>query len=143
MDNYDFFQENLKTAMNAEGALQEQADIYAESWEAAEDRVRAAAEAIYSNLINDDFFIELLDFGADALNVIDKIMDSLGGMPGILSIISAIILKTFKGKIVDEIEGMTNAIVSLTDMEGVKTKNKTAKKATKKPPVTRRLLIAI
>ena len=46
-----------------------------------------------------------MDFGADALTTIDKIMDSLGGMPGILSIISAIILKTFKGKIVDEISG--------------------------------------
>ena len=133
MDNWDkgdsdSFQANLKTVEKAEGALDEQADIYAESWEAASDRVRAAAEAIYSNLINDEFFIDLLDFGADALTTIDKIMDSLGGMPGILSVISAIILKTFRGKIVDEIEGMTNALVSLTDMEGAKMKSQATKK---------------
>jgi len=35
MDNWDFMQENLATARGSEGALQEQADIYAESWEAA------------------------------------------------------------------------------------------------------------
>ena len=64
-----------------------------------------------------------MDFGADALTTIDKIMDSLGGMPGILSVISAIILKTFRGKIVDEIEGMTSALVGLADMEGAKGKS--------------------
>ena len=31
MDNWDAMQENLNTAYNSEGALQEQADIYAES----------------------------------------------------------------------------------------------------------------
>jgi len=35
MDNWDFMQENLATAKGAEGTLQKQADIYAESWEAA------------------------------------------------------------------------------------------------------------
>jgi TP901 family phage tail tape measure protein len=47
MDNWGTFQENLSMAQNSEGALQEQADIYAESWEAARDRVTAAAETIY------------------------------------------------------------------------------------------------
>jgi hypothetical protein len=40
----DSFMANLSTARSAEGTLQQQADIYAESWEAASDRVRAAAE---------------------------------------------------------------------------------------------------
>ena len=35
---------NLDTAYGASGALQEQADIYAESWEASKDRVQAALE---------------------------------------------------------------------------------------------------
>ena len=55
MDNWDKFEMNLEVAEGAEGALQEQADIYAESWEAASTRVRAAAEEIYSALLNDDF----------------------------------------------------------------------------------------
>jgi hypothetical protein len=47
MDNWDFMKKNLNTAANAEGELQRQADIYAESWEAASKRVKAALETIY------------------------------------------------------------------------------------------------
>jgi hypothetical protein len=32
MDNWDFYEKNVDAANNATGALQEQADIYAESW---------------------------------------------------------------------------------------------------------------
>jgi TP901 family phage tail tape measure protein len=35
LDNWDTVQENINTAKNSEGTLQKQADIYAESWEAA------------------------------------------------------------------------------------------------------------
>jgi hypothetical protein len=35
MDNYDAFQGNVDISKNAEGTLDGQADIYAESWEAA------------------------------------------------------------------------------------------------------------
>jgi hypothetical protein len=38
---------NLNTVAGSEGALQKQADIYAQSWEAAEKRVQAAAEGIF------------------------------------------------------------------------------------------------
>jgi len=56
-DNWDFMKQNLETAYNADGTLEEQAEIYAESWEAARKRVRAAAEDIYNDLLDDDFFI--------------------------------------------------------------------------------------
>mgnify|MGYP003457883600 CR=1 FL=1 len=35
MDNWDFMERNIELAENATGTLDEQADIYAESWEAA------------------------------------------------------------------------------------------------------------
>jgi hypothetical protein len=47
MDNWDFMKENLEIANAATGTLQDQADIYAQSWEAARDRVKAATEGIY------------------------------------------------------------------------------------------------
>jgi len=53
MDSSDFFKKNLATAMGAEGELKRQAEIYAESWEAARDRVKAAAEELYSDIIDD------------------------------------------------------------------------------------------
>jgi hypothetical protein len=51
LDNYDSFQDNLNIVMESEGALNEQADIYAESWRAAAHRVKAAAEGIYDSLL--------------------------------------------------------------------------------------------
>ena len=47
MNNYDYFKENLEVARNSEGTLQKQADIYAESWEAAEKRVKASMQGLY------------------------------------------------------------------------------------------------
>lgn len=57
MDNFDFFKENVATALNSEGELTRQADTYAKGWEAARKRVKAAAEDIYSSLINDQAYI--------------------------------------------------------------------------------------
>nr|DAF37512.1 MAG TPA: hypothetical protein [Caudoviricetes sp.]DAK59235.1 MAG TPA: hypothetical protein [Caudoviricetes sp.] len=47
MNNYDYFKENVSVAEQSTGALDKQAEIYAESWEAAQKRVRAAAEGVY------------------------------------------------------------------------------------------------
>ena len=79
MDNWDTFQKNLTSAKTAEGTIQKQADIYAESWEAAKDRVTAAAEAIYSKLINDEFFIDILNGFEKFLNGVSNVIDGLGG----------------------------------------------------------------
>lgn len=99
MDNWDQFQQNLNTATTSEGSLQKQADIYAESWDAAEKRVQASAEAIYKQLLNDDFFIDLTNLFADLLDGIKLVVDAMGGVPGILSVIGMLIPKLFGDKI--------------------------------------------
>jgi hypothetical protein len=91
----DSFQANLETTATAEGALQEQADIYAESWEAAQDRVTAALEEIYNQLLDDDFFISITDGFADFLNVVSNTIDSLGGLSGVLTVASSVMFKMF------------------------------------------------
>jgi hypothetical protein len=95
MDNWDTFQENLNTAKGSEGALQEQADIYAESWEAARDRVTASAETIYESLIKDEFFIDLNNALADTLDMLGGLIDLVGGVPGILSVVATLVTKIF------------------------------------------------
>ncbi|MCM1217905.1 MAG: hypothetical protein NC548_25735 [Lachnospiraceae bacterium] len=99
MENWDFFKENLAIAEGSEGTLEQQAKIYAESWEAARDRVRAAAENIYDSLINEDFFIWLDDAFTPILNGIAAITDALGGLPGILGIVGVAMNKIYGDKI--------------------------------------------
>lgn len=85
MDNWDFMKENLETAKNATGELQKQADIFAESWEAARKNVKASAEGIYDSLVKDKFWIDLTNGFADALKQVEILVDSLGGLKGVLS----------------------------------------------------------
>lgn len=100
MDNWNFFQENLQTSLLSEGALEEQADIYADSWEAAQKRVQASSEAIYNKLLNDEFFIDLNNALASTLDFIDNIITSMGGLKGILPLIITSVTKLFGPKIV-------------------------------------------
>ena len=91
MDNFDFYEQNLATAQNSDGALDAQAEIYADSWEAAEKRVRAAAENIYDSLLDDEFFIKMTNAFAIFLEGLGGFVDGFGGMEGVLSMIGGFI----------------------------------------------------
>ena len=129
MDNWDSMETNLITAKGSSGALQEQADIYAESWDAAKDRVRASAEAIYSSLINDEFFISLNNGFAGFLDQISNIIDGLGGLKGVLLTLTPIVTKLFRDQITS---GLRNTIVSL---QALTPKGKASLKATQQEAI--------
>lgn len=95
MENKDYFKELVGVAKNSEGTLTEQANIYAESWEASKKRVQAALEEIYHQLVDDKFFIDLNDTLGDGINLVSKFIDTLGGLPGVLAVVSASMLKSF------------------------------------------------
>lgn len=114
MDNWDFMQENLQTVAKASGTLDEQAQIYAESWEAAKKRVQAAAEGIYQDLLKDDFFIGLTDAFGSVLKFIDKIIDSLGGLSGVLPGIALLVNKIFGDKIIAGAQTLAHNLMNLT-----------------------------
>ena len=99
MDNWDYFQQNLEVATGAEGTLNKQAEIYAESWEAAEKRVQAAAEGIFQSLIDDKFFISLNNGFANLLGGLDAFIDSAGGVKTVLIGIAGIVSSVFANKI--------------------------------------------
>ena len=115
MDNFDTYQENIRTAQTADGTLDKQAEIYAESWEAAQDRVTAAAEKIYSALLNDDFFIDLLDGFSGVLESIGGMVDGLGGVKGVLLAISAIATKVFGAQMAKGLNDMAYNMQMLTE----------------------------
>lgn len=108
MENKDYFKELVGVAKKSEGTLQEQADIYAESWEASKKRVQASLEEIYKQLVNDKFFIDLNDTLSDTINLTSKLIDSLGGLPGVLSVVSTLMLKSFGPDIVNNMQRMAS-----------------------------------
>ena len=98
MDNWNFMKENLETAKNATGELQKQADIFAESWEAARKNVKASAEGIIQSLIDEDFWIDATNGFADFLKVLDFVVKGLNGLKGILSILGVLAFKLYGNK---------------------------------------------
>lgn len=95
MDNWDFMKENLETAKGATGELQKQADIFAESWEAARKNVKASAEGIYDSLVKDEFWIDLTNGFAGFLKIIESAINSVGGLKGVLLGLAIILQKQF------------------------------------------------
>ena len=80
MDKWDVFQENLNTAKNAKGSLQRQADIHAESWDAASKNIKTSLEEIYSNLIDSKAMVDLMKFLSKAIEGFGHFVDSIGGV---------------------------------------------------------------
>lgn len=113
MDGWDFMQENVALSLNSDGTLDEQAEIYAESWEAASNRVRAAAEDIYDSLLDDEFFIALLNGFEDILTVVGKLIDGMGGFEGVISSLGAVLTRVFSTQLA---QSLTNASYTLTMM---------------------------
>lgn len=114
MDHWDDMKQNLAFAQDADGTLDEQAEIYAESWEAAQKRVRAAWEAIWNDLINDDFFITLLNGAEDALHAIDDVIDSMGGLRGVILLVGTALTTVFSQEIAGEINRLAGNIRIMT-----------------------------
>ena len=117
MDNWDFFKENLAMAQDADGALEQQAEIYAESWEAARNRTKAAAEDIYDSLINPDFYIKVDDLITPLLSGTADVIDAMGGMNGVLAVSVLLINKVYGDKIAESLRESAVQIGFLTNQE--------------------------
>lgn len=117
MDNWDFFKENLALAQEADGALNQQAKIYGESWKAARDEVKAAAEDIYDSLINPDFYIDVNNMVTPLLTFLAKFIDGMGGLNGILSVSALLMNKVYGDKIAQTMRDMAANLSFMKDSD--------------------------
>lgn len=129
----DSMMANLNTVAGSEGALQKQADIYAESWEAAEKRAQAAAEGIYQSLLDDKFFITLTNGFTNLLTGLDAFIEGAGGVKTVLMGIGSIIMTVFANKIPSALQTLKYNFQVLTkgSQEAYATIQKDMQEATK------------
>ena len=116
MDNYKDVQKNQGIAEDSSGTIQKQADIYAESWEASSKRVKAAAQGLYEQLLNDEFFIKFNDLLTGLINGVGKFIKTLGGVPGVLGLLGTVATTVFKDQIALSID---NLVYKLSVFTGV------------------------
>lgn len=129
MDNWDFFKKNLAIAKNADGALNQQAETYAESWEAARDRISASAEDVYDSLINKDFFISFDNGLSKVLDRTADFVDGMGGLAGVLATLSKLTLAVYGDKIEASIRDMVQNISLMTGYEQARSRELQAQAA--------------
>jgi len=103
------FQKNLTTAKDSAGALESQANIFGDSWEAASNRVRASMESIYSNMIPTQSVIKATNSLAEVLDLVGQITGAFGGLEGIILIVSSVMVNKFQADIAQSIQsGIAN-----------------------------------
>ena len=112
MDNWDSMERNLNTANTSAGSLQKQQDIYAESWEAASERSKAALEGLYQTLLNDKGFITLINGLTGVTEAVTVLADALGGLPGILGMVGMISTKVFSQQMSAGLQNMATNLVA-------------------------------
>lgn len=110
MNNWGDVQKNVLAAKNSTGTLQEQADIYAESWEAARKRVQTSLQKIYTQIIEDKTFIKMTDSVSKFVDAIGNVIDGLGGVKGLLVTILPLMTQIFKK---DMISGMRTIMTNM------------------------------
>ena len=117
MNNYDAFKGNVFLAETSGGTLNNQAEIYAESWEAAQARVKAASEDFWDTLLNDDFFIDLLGIFEKLIVGVNSFTDSIGGVPGLISGIGIIASTVFGQQMAGTFDNLKLDLMTLMGLE--------------------------
>ena len=117
MENWDDFQKNLNTANTSAGTLDSQAEIFAEGWEAASNKVRTSWESLWQSLIKSDSATTVFDTLSKFVDGLATITQSIGGLKGVLTSVFGIALKVFSPKIT---EGLSNMAYGIGMMFGGK-----------------------
>ena len=113
MDNWDFFKENLNTANNATGALNEQQEIYMDSLEAHLEKMSAEWESLYDTIFDEETVKTLVDLVTGLTGALNNLMQGLGGgmndIVFIVSSLSSIFSKQLGGEIENVLENIEKA----------------------------------
>lgn len=88
-DNWDMYLDALKTSKEAEGTLEKQQSIYMESTAAHLQQLRTAAEGVYDSLLKPEDINNTADALTSIVTQIEKIIDSVGGLKGVLPVVLA------------------------------------------------------
>lgn len=111
-DNWDMYQDALKTSKGSAGTLQKQQDIYMESTEAHLEKLGATAEDLYASLFNTEDMNDLIDMLAKLVDGVDNFVEAIGGGAGVLRNFGAIAFNVFNKQIAN------SAARAVTNVQG-------------------------
>lgn len=98
-DNWDQYLSTLEQVNNAEGALQEQQDIYMESTRAHLDALTAQWEDLFDSLLDSDSINGVTDFLRGLVGLVTNLVDSLGGGEEVFIAFGSVLTRVFSSQI--------------------------------------------
>ena len=100
MTNFDKAREALEVSMDSAGSGMKEFEIQMDSIEAKSNQFKAAFEALSTSVVNSDLLKGLIDTGTTLLQVLDSLIEKLGGFGNTITIIGlAIATLNFKGTV--------------------------------------------
>ena len=109
-DNWGMYEESLKTSQNSLGTLNEQNEIYMESMEAHLNKLTAASEKLYGELMDPEGINPLIDSLTTIVDLLGSFTSVIGGGAGALQLLGLIGMKVFQKQIVS---GLTTTITNM------------------------------
>ena len=105
MNSSDMYNEYKQSAQEGKdkGTLDQMNEKYVDSLEGKLNKLQASFEGIFSNLFDTDDFYGFLDGLSSAVDLVNELIESLGGITPILTGIGATALKVFSGNIADSV----------------------------------------
>ena len=97
-DSWDEYKDTVTTSLNAEGTTLKQNEVYMDSYAAHAKSLQASMESLYMELFNSDDMIGIVDILNEVIKGLTTIVDLLGGLPGVLGVISGLMTKTVFSK---------------------------------------------
>ena len=111
-NNWEMYQDALTVSMEATGAAEEQNAKRLESLSAKTNQLRAATEELYMTLLDSDGFKVMIEGATLLIQALNKIVELMGGIVPILSIIGPAFLMAFGQKVVYD---LNESIMTLGD----------------------------
>lgn len=113
-DNWAEYEDALNVSMQANGTLQKQQEIYAESLTAKLNGLKAAKEDLFDSLVDTDSFKDLIEIFTKLIDVLSTFVDSISGGGAALAYLGSILTKVFNKQIAGSIQNL------VTNLNGMK-----------------------
>jgi hypothetical protein len=102
MDNPEYYQKAYNATQGASGMMDQMNEYYIEGIEGRLNTLQTAGEQIISTLFDQDNIEPVIEAATDFLNIINTIIDTVGGGMPVFTALSAVILKMFSAQISEQ-----------------------------------------
>lgn len=89
LSNTDILEKSYKEAMQSAGSAMREQEKYQESIKHSIDRAKASLEELSNTTINSESLKDFIDFGNDAIQVLNQLIEKFGLMPGVVAAATA------------------------------------------------------